>query len=81
MEDSILYLQTGVGVGLFGGDLFMVYQLSTNCQQIFTSSTVNTSIDSQSVKTKAYINNSKLQSLNLMQSCYLKGVSFVSLNY
>ena len=34
---------------------------------------------SQSEETKAYMNNSKLQSLGLMQPCYW-GVSFVSLN-
>ena len=31
-------------------------------------------------KTKAYMNNGKFQSLDLMQPCYLENVSFVSLN-
>ena len=34
----------------------------------------------QSVKTKAYMSNGKLQSLDLMQPCYLEGVSFVLRN-
>ena len=71
--EIVLYVAEGPTHGISS-----VWKLSAN---IYKLGVEHQQKISQSVKTKAFMNYGKLESLHLMQPCYLEGVSLVSLIY